>query len=326
MSRAALACAACLAAGFGAGYYFGRPAPGAPLPAARRLKGSSKLTHPLLDCEPGDSALQDVAPAKRSLQAIVDKALASRRATHVSVYYRDLDAGPWFGIDPEARFAPASLLKVPILLAYLRHSQDDPGLLGRRVRFARSAELKYPQLFRPSVDLREGREYSIDEYLKAMIARSDNQAAVTLLKAMDPAALAAAYQDLGLQAPDQSTPEDWITVHDYAGFFRVLYNASYLDRQRSEAALALLASSEFKEGLLAGVPSGTTVAHKFGERLDPDRPIKQIHDCGIVYHPANPYLLCVMTQGLDAKALVGVIGEISAATWADITRQTARAK
>jgi hypothetical protein len=39
------------------------------------------------------------------------------------------------------------------------------------------------------------------------------------------------------------------------------------------------------------------VAHKFGERIMGDS--FQLHDCGIVYYPDNPYLLCVMTKGHD---------------------------
>ncbi len=326
MNRTALACAACLAGGLGAGFLLGRGGRRAPpIPAGQRQKGAFALTHPLLDCEAGGVTFTDIVPAKRPLQAIVDRARASGQATHVSIYYRDLDSGPWFGISPEARFAPASLLKVPILLAYLKQAEIDPGMLGRRVRFAR-APIDYPQLIPPSVALKPGTEYSVEEYLRAMIGRSDNQAAVTLLRIMDPAALAASYHDLGLTAPGASTPEDWLNVHDYASFFRVLYNASYLDRRMSERALSLLASSEFKEGLAAGVPPGTTVAHKFGERLDPDRPLKQIHDCGIIYHPVSPYVLCVMTQGLKVTDLLAVIREVSAATWRDVDRQTAAAK
>jgi hypothetical protein len=40
-------------------------------------------------------------------------------------------------------------------------------------------------------------------------------------------------------------------VIDYASFFRVLFNASYLNRKDSEKALALLTKVAFRDGLIA---------------------------------------------------------------------------
>lgn len=70
-----------------------------------------------------------------------------------------------------------------------------------------------------------------------------------------------------------------------------------------------MSQTEFKEGLNRGLPAEITVAHKFGERDLGQQ--KELHDCGIVYYPNQPYLLCVMTKGADFDDLSETIGEIS---------------
>jgi len=103
-----------------------------------------------------------------------------------------------------------------------------------------------------------------------------------------------------------------MTPVGYGHIFRVLYNASYLNRRLSERALEYFAKSDFHDGLEAGVPPGTTIAHKFGIYSIPGRTqTAQLHDCGVVYYPGRPYFLCVMTEGRDADTLAAVIRQIS---------------
>ncbi|MDO8560151.1 MAG: serine hydrolase [bacterium] len=68
-----------------------------------------------------------------------------------------------------------------------------------------------------------------------------------------------------------------MSVKDYASFFRILYNASYLNREQSERALGLMTKTRFRDGIIAGVPAGRPVAHKFGERttLEDGKPVAQ---------------------------------------------------
>ena len=75
--------------------------------------------------------------------------------------------------------------------------------------------------------------------------------------------------------------------------------------------LGLLSQSTFQQGLVAGLPAGIVVAHKFGERgyNNPTIP-DQLHDCGIVY-TKKPYVICVMTQGTGYDAMAGIIAHIS---------------
>ena len=69
------------------------------------------------------------------------------------------------------------------------------------------------------------------------------------------------------------------------------------------------------------------MAHKFGENTDIDLTTgtqvdKELHDCGIVYVPQKPYLLCVMTRGQDFNSLTNVISSISKIVYNLVTSNT----
>jgi hypothetical protein len=70
------------------------------------------------------------------------------------------------------------------------------------------------------------------------------------------------------------------------------------------------------------------VSHKFGVRnilADGAKPTdeptaRELHDCGIIYYPNNPYFLCVMTRGKDFPTLEGVIKDISKIAWDEVSK------
>jgi len=164
-----------------------------------------------------------------------------------------------------------------------------------------------------------GSNYSIDEVIYRMIVYSDNDAKDLLLANLDGRILARTYSDLTVNGPTIIKTDDFITVKDYATFFRVLFNASYLSQNLSEKALKILSETDFKDGLVSGVPPSVKVAHKFGEREFLDR--KQLHDCGIIYYPSHPYLLCVMTRGDNLASLAKNIADISRLVYDEVDRQ-----
>ena len=95
-----------------------------------------------------------------------------------------------------------------------------------------------------------------------------------------------------------------------AKFFRVLYNASYLSSLYSEYSLDLLTKSDFRQGVLQSIPSGTRVAHKFGERFTAGSDV-QLHETAIVYRGSAAFVITIMTEGKNINDLSGVIGALS---------------
>lgn len=292
-------------------------------------QGGYRFTNPLLECEVAKDMVEskELRPFRHKVQSLIDDKITSEKVVHISVYFRDLNNGPWFGINEKEKFAPASLLKVPILMSYLKLAESDPQLFAKTIKFEKGYDRNAPENIRPSKWIEAGKTYKIEELLYMMIVYSDNNAQYLLLRNIDMRVFAKPFIDLGLEVPGERTLGDFMTVAGYASFFRILYNASYLSRGMSEKALGYLTEVEFKDGLVAGVPSDVTVTHKFGERRtiehhgNGDIDMKQLHDCGIIYYPNRPYLLCVMTRGQDFKALADSIRDISHIVFEEVEYQ-----
>lgn len=239
--------------------------------------------------------------------------------SHVTVYFRDLENGPIFGIDEHEKFAPASLLKVPIMIAVLKYAELYPEILDEKIGFGATIP-EGQNIFDPAQTIVANTTYTVDEVMRRMIVYSDNSSKELLrrhLEKISPGILDQTFIDLGisLQNPDGS---QFLTIKSYASLFRSLYNASYLNREMSQKALRLLSQVEFSKGIMGGIPTGTTVSHKFGF-LDVNANERQLHDCGIVYHPKTPYLLCIMTRGKEREKISSVIGKISKMVFEEVS-------
>jgi len=291
--------------------------------SAIRISGKYKLVSPLLVCSSTqagdfsqDTALQD------KIQAAITAAEKAGEATDVSFYFRGF-SGHWVGINDSDQFAPASLLKVPIMIAYFKQAETQPGLLSQRLTYDGATDLNGAEQLKSPDDIAPG-SYTIDELIKAMIEYSDNNATGLLFSNMDKGWLSEVYSDLGLSlTPDDSATAENITAKQYSYFFRILYNATYLTPEDSEKALEYLAASDFPQGLRSTVPADTPVASKFGERtvINAQGVVQQreLHDCGFVYVPGNNYVICIMTRGTDFNQLTNVIDTIGKITYNEVT-------
>lgn len=290
-------------------------------PAVRQ--SGYKFINPLLECElypDGDNT--ELKPFRYKIDDLINQKMKGGYITHVSMYFRDLNNGPWIGVNEKENFSPASLLKVPIMMSYLKEAETHPEILTKKILFEPSSEEgQFSQVVTPPDALEKGKEYTSENLLFRMIAYSDNAADRMLFYNINQDALNRTYQDLSIDVPNVRKPEDFMNVKTYASFFRMLYNASYLNRTMSEKALEILSKSTYTNGLAKGIPVQVAVAHKFGERFLEDGRIKQLHDCGIIYYPNYPYLLCVMTRGKDFKSLETTIADISSLVYKEVEGQ-----
>lgn len=311
-----LVAVAALGIGVGIGYFAARE----DRVAEERLADHGyRFVNPLLSCGDASPVLPgQVSAMREDVESYIAAQRSARNVSEVALYFRDLRNGPIFGINEFAEFSPGSLGKVPVLMAVLEEAERNPGLLGAAVVFGGGTALE-SQGIMPATPLVAGTAYTVEELLRRMITQSDNEASQLLYEVVGGKAVTRTYDDLGLLAPvDPYTYS--MRVRDYASFFRLLFNATYLSPDASEYALALLSESMFKDGLVAGVPPGVTVAHKFGERTLGDGE-QQLHDCGIVYAPDHPYILCVMTRGPSIEQLEQVVAGISRIVYERITAE-----
>ncbi|MBP7875669.1 serine hydrolase [Candidatus Woesebacteria bacterium] len=292
-----------------------------------RSRGGYTYINPLLECENVQSVT--ARGVEEQLQPLIGKTITklkqAGKTDSVSFYFRDLNNGPWIGINEEELHSPASLVKIPIAITIYKLSEENPNLLSTVIHNDSDEDIS-EQNVKPERSLQANKDYTIDELIELMLVYSSNGAydmLSTYLNTNYPNALEEVYGDLGVSLDPSfryNPAGNILSVKQYASFFRVLYNSSYLSKNNSENMLALLSKSTYVEGLRAGVPDQVEVAHKFGERVFEETNKKQLHDCGVVYAPKTPYLLCVMTKGDELSKLSEVISTISAITYRTISQ------
>jgi beta-lactamase class A len=241
-----------------------------------------------------------------------------------SIKFADIEQSGGFIINPDEEYDPASLTKVPLMMAYYYLAETDPSILSDQIRYAGQPDLDADEQIESKTQLTPGMSYSVDEMIDHMITYSDNNAEQLLadhLAATDHLdVLNNLFGDLGIKIDPQNT--DNMAVQSYSLFLRVLFNATYLDRADSEKALKLLSETEFADGIRVGVPSSIPIAEKFGDARMIDAAGTQVgvelQNCGLVYYPDHTYLLCIMTKGDTVAHLESVIAGISKTIYQDM--------
>lgn len=274
-------------------------------------KSGFKMINPVLDFYELEPILvKEVRELQSNLTEYIVKAEEEKKIEMASVYFRDLNNGPWIGVGEDEHYAPASLLKVPVLIACLKYAEDNPEFLSKKIVYTEQNKNSRRNITDGFI-LQPNKVYTIDELLEFMIIHSDNDAVNILQNKISKALMHDIYYDLGIPI-ESHTDGNSITVKEYAAYFRILFNATYLNKKMSEKALTILSKTTFKQGIVAGVPKGVMIAHKFGERYLIHEGLTQLHDCGIVYKSKKPYLICVMTRGKNIEVLKKVISDLSA--------------
>jgi beta-lactamase class A len=276
-------------------------APHAAYPQSLRVPGYDFIS-PLLACNINDTGIKSEDGAlHRAIQNIIDTHIATHDLSKASVYVSYFASGRWASVYPSQTFYPSSIGKIPIMMVYYTMADNDPTVLDERITYPGGPDLNLDQDIQPAEAIIAGKTYTIEQLIEYMIKDSDNNAAELLYDHLDQNTLQNIYDDLNIPIINNVTTAnaDAINPHQVAVLFRVLRNATYLSRDYSEKALQLLSRSSFTEGLVAGLPSSTVIAHKLGlvgivsHGLTTEH---ELHDCGIVYGD-HSYVICVMTRG-----------------------------
>ncbi len=275
-----------------------------------RLQGY-KYVKPILyndrTCESGNYNV-----LKGNLENTIRDFTTSGEITKASVYLKMLNSREFIGINETEKFHPASLIKLPMLIAYLKMDEQNPGFLNRKLVY-KSPLANMPKQTFNSKQIQIGKSYTIKELLTYMVAYSDNNATKVLNDNVDLNLLKKMFADLGLSVPDVTDMNYSISPKDFSLFLNVVYNGSYISVQHSEFVAEILNKSDFKIGIVKGIPNDVGLIHKFGEWGSFNEPkIHQLSESAIVYMDNNPYLITIMTEGKDVQKLPNVISRISA--------------
>ena len=284
-------------------------------------RGQYPLTSRTIDCVTLDTNTQRIHSLDDTLDQTAALYVQEGKATRVSIFVRDLVSQEWAASQENELYDPASLMKLPLMIAYYKISELDPSIFNVQIKYTQTASATNydtDQDFPPANQLVPGTTYTVEQLIEHMMIDSDNNATNLLISEIDPAILNQTFIDLGIEIPTASSTLDYVSVKSYAAIMRTLYNAAYLNHNDSEKALELMSKSAFK-GIAEPLPSSVVVAHKFGEREEDAQNgtavIRQLHDCGIVYKQPHPYVLCIMTEGSDFTTLQTILQNISSTVY-----------
>jgi beta-lactamase class A len=249
----------------------------------------------------------------------------------VAVAFRDLESGREYLVRPDLPIHPASTMKVPVMMEVYR--QADAGKLSLddrlpiRNSFASIADGS-PYSLDPKDDSeltlyeRVGQEATVRELVRLMITESSNLATNLLIERVSAASTTAFMESLGAGSvrvlrgveDDKAYARGMNNVATARGLMTILVRLaerSVVSEEASDEMLGVLRGQKFREGIPAGLPPGTSVAHKTGSFRG------VYHDIAVVEPPGRkPFVLVVLTRGIDDEAAAHrLVAEIARAAF-----------
>lgn len=269
----------------------------------RTWDGGYQFVRPLLTYEVKQA---DAPRRSKTLRDFISRQLEERTGARVGVYVEDLTDGSSFGYRADELFVPASLLKVPLAMGIMREVARDPRNDWQVYVYKNPLDENDDEYYRGTQVLKWQKVYQLPDVIYALIAASDNNARTVLVSAFGDAPVRNIFADLQLPYPDEDhTGMSFISPRTYGALLRALVGGSAVGHEQSDWLLKVMNQSEFTFGLRAGIPAEVAVSRKFGERtiagVGDTVHKNELHECGVVYAPSRPFILCVMTEGTDMK-------------------------
>jgi beta-lactamase class A len=213
------------------------------------------------------------------------------------VYFEYLPTGSSIGVNDREEFHAASLFKLPTVMAYYHWkertgSREDPVLTIEE----KHINNEFGNLWKEGI----GHKIKLSEAVKLALQESDNTAAQLIIDYVTREDFEAVYEGLDIEL-ELDSKGAILTAKNYSSILKSLYFASVLSKDSSEEILDYLTKTKFPDKLAAGVPGDVMVAHKIGNFNDEDGE-EAYTDCGIVYIPRRPYLLCMLSRSDEETA------------------------
>jgi beta-lactamase class A len=260
----------------------------------------------------------------------IEKRIADSHAD-VGIAFRTLDGTTEWYFHADDSFHAASTMKVPVMIELFRQVQsgklklsDPVPVLNEFQSIVDNSPYKLDPADDSESDLykAEGQTRTLGELCDLMITVSSNLATNLIIAKLGVENIRATVHSLNADGmhvlrgvEDSKAFEKGLnnstTARGLEALLTSIANNTAAGAPASQQMIAILEGQKFNEGIPAGLPPGTKVAHKTGE-------ITNIHhDAAIVYAP-RPFVLVILVRGLaDIKN--------SSSLMADITRLLAQA-
>ncbi len=245
----------------------------------------------------------------------------------VGVYYKNLATGDSLLIDADTRVHAASMMKVPVMIQLFRDAEagisslDDSLIITKTFKSIVDGspyDLGAPDDSDTTLYARLGESETVRQLTELMITVSSNLATNMLIEHVGAPRVQATMRELGADSiavlrgvedikAYEAGLSNTTTARDLGVVFSAIAEGRAGSRESCREMVEILARQQFDQGIPAGLPAGTRVAHKTGT-------ITEIrHDGGIVYVEDGPaFVLVVLTKGIaDPDVADGLIADIS---------------
>lgn len=281
----------------------GSPAPvETPLPSPQ----SPRLPSPTPSASP--SPVVDLSRVRKAVEE-TGRSFPGR----AGIVWRHVPSGSEATFGADEPFEAASLVKLPILVELFRRAEagdldlQDELVFEEEFRVGGSGVLK---------DRPAGTRVRMDELARLMIVESDNAATDMLLERLGPDRIEASMKELGLRDTTvrrrvfdfDAIDRGRDNLTSPADMARLLGMIAREELPGSRPMRQILAGQKRRDMIPAGLPPGTSVAHKTGELTG------VLHDAGIIAGPGGDYVLVLMGQGVTDR-------EAALRAWADASRR-----
>src|SRR5580658_829574 len=250
-----------------------------------------------------------------------------KSGAEVGVAFRTLDGKTeWFYHADEA-FHAASTMKVPVLIELFHQVRegklklDDPlliknefhSLVDGSVYTLDAADDSEAELYKAV-----GQTRTLRQLAELMITVSSNFATNLLIEKLGVENIRATVHAMGADGMNvlrgvednkafAAGMNNTTTARGLLVLLEAIARGEAVDKESSREMIAILERQKFNEGIPAGLPTGTRVAHKTGE-------ITKIHHDAAIVFAGRPFVLVILVRGLaDVKE--------SSALMADVTRE-----
>ena len=252
--------------------------------------------------------------AAKSLEESIRAILRDYDGAEVGIAYADLEHPEEMFISADVPFHAASTMKVPVMMEVYRQADESKLSLDDKMTLKNEfASIVDGSKF--SLDVADdsettlykhlGEERTVRQLVRLMITQSSNLATNLLIDKVGAANTTAFMKTLGVNSVHvlrgvedtkayRQGKNNELTARGLMTIFRLIAERKVVSAGASEEMLAILRDQKFSEGIPAGLPAGTVIAHKTGSFTG------TYHDAAVIELTGRkPVVLVVLTRKIE---------------------------
>lgn len=235
--------------------------------------------------------------AAKAIKAFIDK--TNNYSGVYAFYVVRLNDGSSYGVNEKEVMQAASLIKLPVLATLYKEAEG--GRLDLETKYSLKNSDKRPGAgslaSKPTGTVLTYRDLS-----RLMGKQSDNTAFNIIRNLLGEEKINSMIKSIGMTKTDLTSNKT--TPYDIGTFYEKLWKNEIISEKSRDEILDFLTDTIYENWIVAGIPQGVRVAHKYG------REVHVVNDAGIVFSN-KPFVLVIMSDGVVEREADEIIPELT---------------